>query len=100
MAGPPGDERDAECAAHAGIRIGHVTGSRLVPRMNELKARVERRVEHGHDVIAREREHMLHARMYERARECVSAATFPLARVHWFSPRYGMRPEQLSCAFR
>jgi len=33
------------------------TGSRLVPRVNEFQADIERRVEHRHDVIARQREY-------------------------------------------
>ena len=64
----PGFARDAR------PRVRHVHRGRLVPRVHEVEPDVERRVEHGHDVVAREREDVPHARVGERAYQGVGAA--------------------------
>ena len=74
MPGTAGDERDARFAGDARPRVRHVHCGGFVPRVHEVEPGIERRVEHGHDVVARERENVPHARVDERADEGVGAA--------------------------
>ena len=74
MSRPAGDERDPRLAGDARPRVGHVHGGGFVPRMHEVEPDVQRRVEHRHDVIARQREDVPHARVGERADQDIGAA--------------------------
>jgi hypothetical protein len=74
VAGAAGDERDADFALDPRPGVGHVHGGRLVPRVQQSKTGVERRVEHRHDVVAGQREHVTHAAGDERTDQGVGAA--------------------------
>src|SRR5207237_8165698 len=74
VAGAAGHERDAGLAGNAGPRVGHMDARGFVARVDELEAGVERGVENGHDVVAREREDALHAHAAKRGGERVGAA--------------------------
>ncbi len=74
MARPAGDHRDAGLAGEPSPRVRHVHGGRLVAHVNEIELRLDRGIEHRHDVIAREREHALRTEPRERARHDVGAA--------------------------
>jgi hypothetical protein len=73
VTGTAGDERNPDVAGDSRRCIGHVHGGRFVSRVDQLDAFVQRRVEHGHDVIARQREDAPHACARERTNQQVGA---------------------------
>jgi hypothetical protein len=73
VTGTAGDQRNAALAGQPRESVGHVHGGGLVAHVDQPEACAQRRVEHGHDVVAREREDGAKAGRIERARKHVGA---------------------------
>ncbi len=68
------DEGDPRLAGEAAPSVGHVHRGRLVTHVHDRQRGVERRIEHRHDVVAREREEMPHAGARQRFCDQIGAA--------------------------
>ncbi len=79
--GTAGHERDAGLAGDPRVRIRHVHGRGFVTHVDEIDARVERRIEDRHDVVARQREDALHAGEREGRDERVRAAVLRISQL-------------------
>ena len=68
------DQSDAGLAGQPPPGVGHVDAGSLVPDMHDIDARRDQRVEHRHDVVARQGEDPADAEIFERLRDDVGSA--------------------------